>query len=191
MPFWGWIALVVGVLVLVVIGLVVWAIIDGMAQDKRYQKEGTKLLGWIVQANPVLYEAGGMDNAALILLSFDAKSDPPDPFMFNLAARVAEIKRGQAPSTPAEGELAVMNAINDDTYRAFERYRLPDDFTGGREVYAMHAWISRSLLPGTTLQYVYIRCLVIRDDPKSRAMMIAYEPQDESFRGEKARLAGG
>lgn len=188
MGLWAWIGLFVGAAVLVIVGLVVWAIVDGMAQDKRYREQGTKVLGWIVQANPVLYEAGGMDNVALILVSFDANPDPPDPFMFHLAERIAEIKRGK-PTTPDEAEVSV--AISDDTYRPFHRYRLPDELTGGREVYCMHAWISRALLPGSTLQYVHIRCLVIRDDPKSRAMMVAYEAKDEAFRGARAKFAGG
>jgi hypothetical protein len=188
MSLWMWIALAVGVLVLVIVALVAWAIIDGMKQDQRYLEQGTRVLGWIVQANPVLYSGGGMDNAALVLISFDAKADPPDPFMYQLANEIAQIKNGTPPTSPAEAEVSV--TLSDDTYRPFQRIRIPDELTGGREVYAMHVWVSRALLPGTTLQYVYIRCLVIRDDPKSRAMMIKYEPHDEAFRGARAKFAG-
>lgn len=177
---WVWIVLgVIGAFVLIIAGLVVWAIIDSTLQEKRLHKEGKRVLGWIVQANPDLYATGSIDNAAQILVSFDADTDPPDDFMEELAGQVAALK-GETPKSSIAAEVALL--VNDETYRPFQRHELPMEFTSGRSVYSMHVWVKRQYLPAGKLKNAYVRCLVIEDDHRTRPLMVEYQPSDKDFR---------
>ena len=151
----------------------------GCLQEKRSLERGKRVLGWIVQANSDLYDAGSGDAPAQILVSFDAKSDPPDDFMEQLAERVAELK-GKEPETAIEAEVAAL--VNDEQYRPNQRSLLPAKFTGGREVYSVHLRIRREYLPAGKIKLSYVRCCVIDDEEKSRPLMLPYEPKDKEFR---------
>jgi hypothetical protein len=172
MPIWGWVC--TGLVVLAVV-LLVFSVIADRRQWKYYQEHGERVVGWIVQANTSLYSSGGLDKPAQILVAFDG-GDEPDPALADLATVVAELK-GTDPEDDVEAEVARL--VNDESYRPFERFRLPLAFTGGREVYSMHIWVKRSLLPGGVLRHPFVRCLVLRDDPKSRPLMDSYRESDE------------
>jgi hypothetical protein len=176
MPIWGWVCLGAP---LVPIALVVWAIVNSRLQEKRTLERGKRLLGWIVQANSDLYDAGSVDAPAQILVSFDAKSDPPDDFMEQLAERVAALK-GKEPETGVEAEVAAL--VNDERYRPYQRSLLPARFTGGKEVYSLHVRVRREYLPAGKIKHSYVRCCVIDDEEKSRPLMLPYEPKDKEFR---------
>jgi hypothetical protein len=169
----------VGLVVLAVL-FFVWLNIDEKRTRRRYEAEGVPVIGWIVQANDDLYAPGNFDKPAQILVCFDAEANPPDSFMAKLAERVVELK-GEDPDRKAEAKVARL--VNDETYQPFKRFLLPKEFTGGREVYSMHVWVQRALLPERVLQYVFVRCLVLENDQNSRPLMVEYKKGDKKFRG--------
>jgi hypothetical protein len=185
MPIWGWVC---AGLVVVAAGLVVLGTIDERKLRRHYAEHAERAIGWIVQANTALYTSGaeGKDrdrtgvswggSPAQILVAFGAGADEPDPYMAELAERVAALK-GERPDDP--DEVAVARLVDDEAYRPRERFRLPDGFTGGREVYSMHVWVDRALLFGGVLRHPFVRCLVFPDDPNARALMDAYRPADK------------
>jgi hypothetical protein len=179
MPIWGWVCS--GLVIFAGIALfllVIWADLHERKMAKRYAEDAELVVGWIVQANKVLYyPESNLERPAQILVSASARSDPPDPFMADLAKRVAALK-GEEPETELEAEVAKL--VNDESYREFERFLLPLEFTSGREVYSMHIWVKRSLLPGGALRNPFVRCLVLWDDPATGPRMVAYQPGDDS-----------
>lgn len=172
MPIWGW---VVSGLVLLWAVIYLASIIVLRRQRRHYEEHGKNLIGWILQANSSLYSSGGIDKPAQILVAFDAV-DPNDQLMRELVSRITDLKEAK-PTGAAEVEVAQL--LKDETYRPFERFRLPIEFTGGREVYSMHIWVERSKLPDGVLRHPFVRCLVLLDEQKSRPLMVEYQPGDE------------
>jgi hypothetical protein len=158
-----------GLLVLGGVALLVAAII----WDKRHRREvmarGEPIVAWIVQANTALFEAGTEDYPAQVLISRDPSAD--DEFMAELAERVADLK-GQRPDDPVEAEVAEL--VNDETYRARTKTKVPKQFTGGKVVYSTGLMIERNLLPSGVLDRPYVHCQVLWDDPDSALYMLPY-----------------
>ena len=176
MPIWGWVCL--GLVALVIL-FAVYALMSESRLRRHYERNADPMVGWIVQANPVLYDDDGWDNVAQILVAFDAPSKTPDPEIGELAARVAELKTSE-PDGEEEAEVAEL--VRDETYRPFEWFKLPEEFTGGREVYSIHVWVERELLPGRRLRHPFVRCLVMRDEANSRVLMDKYRRSDAKFK---------
>ena len=78
-------------------------------------------------------------------------------------------------------ETSLAKLVRDESYRPYTRFRLPNEFTGGREVYSVHIWVERSLLPDKVLKHPFVRCLLFTDQPDSRALMTQYRPADDEF----------
>jgi hypothetical protein len=176
MPIWGWICL--GAL-LVSVAFLAWAIVNSRIEERRCREEGKRVLGWIVQANSDLYSTGSIDRPAQILVCFDARDNPPDPFMEDLARRAGVLKRKESQSAE-EDEVAAL--VKDESYRPFQRFLLPRKFTQGKLVYSMHVWVKRKHLPAGKLKYAFVRCYALEDDEKSRSLMAPYEASDRDFR---------
>jgi hypothetical protein len=174
MPIWGWICSGLAVLAALV---VVYAVIDTRRMWRHYREHADEMVGWVVQANTALYSPGGLDRPAQILVAFDARGDEPDPAVAEVARRAAALK-GEQPTDPTEVEVARL--VNDEDYRPFQRFLLPREFTGGREVYSMHVWVQRAKLPGGVLRHPFVRCLVLRDEPATRPLMVPYRPSDDA-----------
>src|SRR5262249_37312956 len=147
------------------------------SQERRYYEEHAEpMVGWIVQANPALYDRGAIDRPAQILVAFDGDPAKPDAEIAEMAMRAAGLKQ-LVPEDPAEAEVSLL--VADETYRPFERFKLPKRFTGGRKVYSMHVWVVRALLPDGVLRHPFVRCLVLRDEEKRRPRMMPYKRSDD------------
>ena len=176
MPIWGWVCSGLAVLAVLV---VIYAVIADRRMAKYYEEHAEPMVGWIVQANTALFSSGGLDKPAQILVALDGQTDTPDPAIGELAQRMAALKSERA-KTPTDAEVARL--VKDEEYRPFERFLLPREFTGGREVYSMHVWVKRSLLPGGVLRHPFVRCLVLREEANQRPFMTGYKPSDDEYR---------
>jgi hypothetical protein len=163
-------------LVVLFVALLVYGGIADAKEEQLYLREATPVLGWIVQANSVLYSRGGASSPAQILVSFESV---PDEKMAELALRLSMLKRTD-PTNPIEAEVAAL--VNDESYRPYERFRLPTEFTGGPEVYSMHIWVRRDKLPDHMLTLPFVRCLAFPDRPDTRPRMIEYTDSDLDYR---------
>jgi hypothetical protein len=180
MPIWGWLCgSACGGLFFLVVLLYAYALLSQRREWRYYKANATPVVGWIVQANSKLYSPEGWDSPAQVLIAFDSEPGELDESVRELAARVASLKDTD-PDDPAEA--AVAELVTDEGYKPFERFRLPNDFTGGREVYSFHVWVERSMLPDRHLQHPFIRCLVLVDEPKNRVVMDEYKPEDDRYR---------
>jgi hypothetical protein len=184
MPIWGWVCS--GLVALAALWLV-YAVIAEAAEDRRYRREATPVLGWIVQANSALFAPGAIARPAQILVAFDAPASGRDEHLAELARRVAVLK-GTDPSDPVEAEVARL--VNDESYKPFKRFRLPDAFTGGRAVYSMHIWVERDKLPGKQLTLPFVRCLVYPDRPDTKARITEYLDSDFDHPGSGPKAPG-
>ena len=64
--------------------------------------------------------------------------------------------------------------VNDETYRARTKTKVPKQFTGGKVVYSTGLMIERNLLPSGVLDRPYVHCQVLWDDPDSALYMLPY-----------------
>ena len=124
----------------------------------RVMAEGVPVVGWIVQANSELFRAGAEDAPAQVLISFEA---PDGAGLEELSLRMYQLKHG-VPTGPAE--RAVAAKVRDETYRPGVRWRLPDEFTGGVEVYAVGVMIERRLLQEGRLTDRRVVCRAVPGD---------------------------
>ena len=132
-------------------GRVVWS-------RRRALADGKRVVGWIVQANQLLFRAGQESAPALLLVSF---THPDGQGLEPLASEMARLKQGH-PSTPAERELAKI--VRDERFRPLVRYRLPTSLTPGMEVYAVNVWVERKWLPQGRLTQSRLLCRAIPGD---------------------------
>ncbi|MBY0456539.1 MAG: hypothetical protein K2V38_04325 [Gemmataceae bacterium] len=156
--------------------LYVYVLFANWREWRYYKANATPLVGWIVQANTALYSRGTGDRPVQVLIAFDTKPGKRDKAIAQLATRVAALK-GTKPEDPIESVVAEL--VNDESYKPFQRFLIPAEFSGGREVYSFHVWVERSMLPEQTLQHPYIRCLVMKDKPDMRVVMDEYRPEDD------------
>ncbi len=141
------------------------AIISAMsAMSRRRQADilanGRTLRAWLVQANNALFQVHtqatpGFGYPAQFLISFDESIGDSPEMMQGLARRVGRLK-GQRPKDPDERKVAKM--VTNETYRPGKRERLPDSFTAGREVYAVHFVVEMARLPARCLDRPYVFC---------------------------------
>jgi hypothetical protein len=171
MPIWGWICVSI---VILLAGVIIYYAIVIKNLEKRHEAEGELMVGWIVQANNILYQPGSMASWAQILVAFD-EPEFPDPHASVLALSFAELKDGQA-TTADEKKIAKL--VRDERAMPNERFRLPKTYTRGREIYSMHVMVERYLLPKGYLHLPFVRVSVIRDDANSRVLMRKYKKSD-------------
>jgi hypothetical protein len=144
--------------------------------ERRIIENGTKLRGWIVQANAVLFEPIGDDAPAQIIISFDTPSEELDERMQAIAEDMGQLKDAE-PNDLSRRRVAAL--VSDERYRPGKRVLLPLEFTEGLKVYSAHVWIKRSFLPRRHITRSYVMCkaipgadgdvIMIRydDDPKA------------------------
>ena len=150
------------------------------ARHERYVMEkGRPVLGWVVQAPAGLFQPGETSRPGQILFTFDPAVTDPAALLTEVASRMRDLRDQSPPDAPA---AEVARLVHDTTYRPYERFRLPDAFTGGPEVYFGHVYVKRELLPGGVLDVPFVRCRAIPDDEDSRVLMVAYEPGDRRTR---------
>jgi hypothetical protein len=155
-----------GLAVLGVLALAYLAILDRRKRD-RVIAEGEHTTGWLVQANSELFEEGGMDLPALVLLSRDPEVVDDREFLTDLAERIMDLKGADPDDCEDEDEAFVAGLMRDETYVEGKRDRLPKRFAGGRQVYLAHIFVYRDHLPEKRIRGQRIPCAVIWDEPKS------------------------
>lgn len=152
-PVWVLSAYLIGIaavlsVLLLIGGRVIW-------HRRRAFADGKRLVGWIVQANNLLFRSGDESAPALVLISF---THPNGEGLESLAREVGRLKQ-QTPTTSVEREVAKI--VRDETYRPLVRYRLPSGFTPGMEVYAVNVWVERKWLPEGRLTDMRLVCRAI------------------------------
>ena len=135
-----------------IVGFSVWRTLTATRKRSQTLAEGSRVVGWLVQANRLLFQPGNASAPALLLISFDS---PDGVGLERLAAEVARLKSEQ-PTTKIEKAVAAL--VRDETYRPEVRVKLPEEFTGGTEVYAVNVWIEREFLPEGFLTQRRILC---------------------------------
>lgn len=135
-----------------IVGFTLWRTVTAARRRSQTLADGVRVVGWLVQANNLLFQPGNASAPALLLISFES---PDGTGLERLAAEVARLKSEQ----PKTGiEKAVATLVRDETYRPEVRVKLPADFTGGIEVYAVNVWIERGFLPEGRLTQGRIVC---------------------------------
>jgi hypothetical protein len=127
-------------LVVAVIAFVVVVVVRDVRREKDVRACGEPILGWIVQANNILFEEGTRDSAAQILITFDPQLQRDRERMRALAEELGRLKE-EDPEDELEEELAPL--VTDETARFSKRYKLPERFTGGPTVYSTAVMIKR------------------------------------------------
>jgi hypothetical protein len=157
--------------------LFVWAM---TAANKRRREHvmtnGETVKAWLVQANNALFQpqeaSPGFGLPAQFLISFDESAADSPEVMQGLAKRMTALK-GKKPSDPAERKVAKL--VTDETYRPGCRDRLPESFTGGPVVYAVHVVVEPARLPAKRIDRPYIYCKAIPGD-SGWVFMVDYPP---------------
>lgn len=155
-----------------------------LVRDWQTTHYGEPALGWVVQANDVLYQRGREHAAAVVLVSPDDDVARDEEFMTGLAERMMELK-GVRGGT--KEERYVSRLVTDEAYVPGKRDRLPRSFTEGEEVYAAHVIVQRALLPERRLVDPFVCCLIPWRAPGAPMWTIA----ERDFRKRKARRAAG
>lgn len=161
MPIWGWVC--VG---LVIVAVVFIAVVNlKIANARKYTiANGDPVIGWLVQANNNLFEAGNQDYPALVLISPDPKSADDEEYMTELAEDIMAIKGVDCDD---EDEEFVSSLVTDERYIEGKRTKLPKSFTDRPNIYLCHVYIFRDDLPKKRLTQNYVCCSIIWDEPKT------------------------
>jgi hypothetical protein len=140
-------------------------------REDHVRKTGEVVVGWIVQANNVLFQRGQDDAPAQVLITFDRElADDPDQ-MQDMAQHLGSLK--EAPlRTRREAELAEL--VRDETARFWRRDKLPRAFTGGQVVYSVAVMVRRRYLPRGRLTEPYIYCVALPGPNGGQVYMTEY-----------------
>ena len=135
MPGWAWLLIGLTLVACVAVGLLVVFFVYATKKARGWRREieegGERTTAWIIGVQPA---EGLMWPIAHILLCPDP--DVPDDVMRDLARRV-EAVRFRKPKDPVLAEVARLTRSEHAT-KTPGRQRLPDEFTGGHEVYAQY-----------------------------------------------------
>lgn len=135
MPGWAWLLIGLALVACVAVGLFVVFLLYAEKKVQVLQDEleefGVRTTAWIIGVEPA---EGLMWPIAHVLLCPDP--DVPDGVMRDLARRV-EAVRFRKPKDPLLAEVARLTRSQYATKNP-GRQRLPDEFTGGHEVYAQY-----------------------------------------------------
>jgi hypothetical protein len=83
--------------------------------------------------------------------------------------------KGKKPSDPDERKVARL--VSNEAYRPGCRDRLPESFTGGPVVYAVHLVVEIARLPAKRLDRPYVYCKAIPGD-RRWVFMDDYPPEE-------------
>lgn len=179
MPGWVWLLLGLAALgTCVAVGLlVVWVtrmskLVQGW--EEEIEEFGERTNAWIIDVEP---GEGLMWPIAHVLLCPDP--GVPDEVMRDLARRV-EAVRFRKPKDPVLAEVARLTRSAHAT-KTPGRQRLPDEFTGGHEVYAQYFHIdaghNEDNLPEGALDYESFDVLVIWDHKTDMLLIPRKKPR--------------
>jgi hypothetical protein len=156
------------------LGAVLFWIARKNRREDEVRESGQVVVGWIVQANRVLYEKYQMDAPAQVLITFDRELAEDIDQMRELAEDLGRLKEGWA-RTPDEDRLARL--VRDETARFGRRDPLPKRFTGGPTVYSVAVMVRRRYLPRGRITYPYIYCVAQPGRDGGEVYMTEY-PED-------------
>lgn len=133
--------------------------------------KGGKLVGAVlVQANRDLFSPGEKDLPCFVLISFDPRLQKNPKQLLPLAEKVAALKG----TTPEDPELRfVADCVTNESFRVYERNRLPASFTGGAVVYHASLQVYRSFLPEGHLASEVLWCVAEPGD-QGRIELVPY-----------------
>ena len=178
MPGWAWLLLGLALVACVAVGLfVAWLMhaskeVDALRDE--LEESGVRTTAWIIGVEPA---EGLMWPIAHVLLCPDP--GVPDEVMRDLARRV-EAVRFRKPKDPVLAEVARLTRSAHAT-KTPGRQRLPDEFTGGHEVYAQYFHIdaghNEDNLPEGALDYESFDVLVIWDHKTDMLLIPRKKPR--------------
>ena len=165
-----------------VIGVFVWKWKDNI-RFWTITFRGDRIVGWIVQANDILFEKGDKEDLlpGLVIFSFDDDVGYDEDFMLSIADYLLKLKK-EGSNDPDLQKL--VKEIKNEKWKKNSVRKLPSSITDGAEVYMAHVLIGRDTLPKMRLTRSYIRIKAMKDDVKQGADHIDYLPTDrvEPFR---------
>jgi hypothetical protein len=156
-----------GGLTLAAVLAIVWFAIADSQKKRRTLEQGEHTIGWLVQANTRLFEAGILDDPALVLISPDKSTAEDKEFMLDLADRIMELKGMDPEELDDDDEAFVAELMADEAYIEGRRDKLPKSLTGGRKICVAHIYIYRHDLPNKLLKGRRVPCAIIWDEPQS------------------------
>ncbi len=173
MPIWGW--LCIGLTVAAVSFIVFLNVLT--VRQKNYTVAcGEATHGWLVHAHTNIFSEGNMNEAGLVVVSPDSKTNNDEKFMSDLAERIMALK-GEDGDTKSEQIVAEL--MEDETYISGHWSELPAEFTDGKRVFLVHIMIFRDHLPETKLVERKVPCAIVWDEP---GKMVCSRPVKSSKR---------
>lgn len=152
----------IGVGVAVIFALISISAVQQRKARAYTEENGEPAVGWLVQANNALFQAGSTDLPALVLVSPDDDTAEDEEYMTELADDVFALK-GQ--DCEDEDEAFVSALVTDERYVAGKRTKLPKSFAGRPNVYLAHIFIFREHLPKGRLSGRMVKCQIVWDEP--------------------------
>jgi hypothetical protein len=159
------VAVVVGFGVLMVIGRYM------MAQDAKKQarvlEEGEPVLGWVIMANKILYEADDIDDssATFVLIAKDPEVGNDEDYMTALVEEVKEIIESESRALETDDEHEVHDYLQSHKYIEGAKLKIPKSITQGKVVYLCHLFVFRKDLPRRKIAGHTIHCAICWDQP--------------------------
>lgn len=112
------------------------------------RKTGEPVLAVLVMANSEFLASQEIPEApALVAFSFERPSPELANALRELGRRAFALYVATGPIPGGPADQAVAKFMKSDRHQPDRRFRLPDAFTGGREVYLAHVMLTRRELP--------------------------------------------
>jgi len=140
----------------------------------RVRETGEVVVGWVVQANQVLWVRRPEDAPAQVLITFDRDLANDPERMRALAVDLGRLKEGRLRNRE---EAMLAELVRDERARFSRRNPLPKKFTGGPTVYSVAVMVRRRLLPRGRITEPYIYCVALPGRDGGEVYMTDY-PED-------------
>jgi hypothetical protein len=173
--------IVLGIAALIGIGAFIWKWKDNI-RFLKIAVRGDRVVGWIVQANDMLYQKAGKDGEndqfpGLVVFSLDPKDGYNVEFMESICKYLIKLKEN---GTDDPKLKKLVQEIRDEKWRKNRIRQLPEEITDGAEVYMAHVLICVPNLPKKRITRSYIRVKVMADDVESGVDHCDYHPDDRA-----------
>ncbi len=156
---------ILGVLVALVVGFLVFLQVKFAMHEKFVRENGQPVLGVLLMANETLYDPNGdPETPGFAVIGFEKPTPDYLAAMREVAARLAELDAlGEAPEFSAvEREFAA--SLKNVNHTQGRRRRVPDEVTRGESFYLVDLWIYRERLPEDWLEQRVLACMATGRD---------------------------
>jgi hypothetical protein len=144
------------------------------ARQARIEREGEAVLGWIVMANPALYQKRITSDCSYAVVVFTFEKDLPD-LKGTLATIAQSLPTFEPGKDPPEDERIIGSVMKTQIPYTYT-LRIPDRVTGGVEAYMVSVKVYWNKLPQRRLTLPYLYCKVLLG--KDGGARMAEYPED-------------